>query len=233
VARCRRLLDLDADPESVDGRLAADPALAEAVRKEPGIRVPRTVDGFELALRAVIGQQVSVAGARATLGKLVAALSPDVSGGIPETGASGVASSADAPVPGREATLPGLRSFPSAAQVAGAPDAAFGMPAARRRTVRAIAEAVASGQLHLDGGADRADTEAALLALPGVGPWTANLIIMRALSDPDIFLPTDLGVRRGAAALGLPDDPVHLDEHARRWRPWRSYAVLRLWRQHS
>jgi AraC family transcriptional regulator of adaptative response / DNA-3-methyladenine glycosylase II len=98
--------------------------------------------------------------------------------------------------------------------------------------VRALAEAVASGELHLDGGADRAETEEALLRLPGVGPWTAGLIVMRALSDPDVFLPTDLGVRRGAAALGLPDDPTTLDNHARRWRPWRSYAVLRLWRRH-
>ncbi len=235
VARCRRLLDLDADPESVDSRLAADPALADPVRKEPGVRVPRTVDGFELALRAVIGQQVSVAGARATLGKLVAALTPapdPPAAPAPDPALAAMPDPASAAVPARTQGA-ALRAFPSAEAVAEAPDSAFGMPAGRRRTVRAIADAVASGALRLDGGADRAETEAVLLALPGVGPWTANLIIMRALSDPDVFLPTDLGVRRGAAALGLPDDPAQLDQHARRWRPWRSYAVLRLWRQHS
>jgi AraC family transcriptional regulator of adaptative response / DNA-3-methyladenine glycosylase II len=104
------------------------------------------------------------------------------------------------------------------------------MPAARRRTIRALAEAVATGELLLDGGSDRAETEARLLALPGVGSWTASYLALRALGDPDVFLPTDLGVRRGAAALGLPDDPTALAEHARRWRPWRSYAVIRLWR---
>jgi len=247
VARCRRLLDLDADPEAVDDRLGADPALAESVRKEPGVRVPRTVDGFELALRAVIGQQVSVASARATLSRLAAALAEPAA--MPEAGQAQMAAprnsrdrsgasnaahydaDADRAVAGHDWWF-GLRAFPTAAEVAAAPDEALGMPAARRRTVRALAEAVASGELHLDGGADRAETEEALLRLPGVGPWTASLIVMRALSDPDVFLPTDLGVRRGAAALGLPDDPTTLDNHARRWRPWRSYAVLRLWRRH-
>jgi AraC family transcriptional regulator, regulatory protein of adaptative response / DNA-3-methyladenine glycosylase II len=238
VARCRRLLDLDADPEAVDAALAEDPALAETVRKEPGIRVPRTVDGFELAMRAVIGQQVSVASARTTLARLVAALGP----AAPSPGADQVPPATRVVLPDNAfpgavgaAALPlgeGLRAFPDPEQVAEAPDSALGMPASRRHTVRALAAAVASGDLLLDGGADRAETEAALLRLPGIGPWTANLIVMRALSDPDVFLPTDLGVRRGAAALGLPDDPNQLDQHARRWRPWRSYAVLRLWRQH-
>jgi AraC family transcriptional regulator of adaptative response / DNA-3-methyladenine glycosylase II len=218
VARCRRLLDLDSDPEAVDERLAADPTLAESVRKEPGVRVARTPDGFELAMRAVIGQQVSVAGARASLARLVAELVPPAE-----------------PTPAAEGDpdpVAGLRPFPTAERVARAPDSALGMPASRRRTVRALAEAVAAGDLLLDGGADRAETRAALLALPGIGPWTADLIVMRALSDPDVFLPTDLGVRRGAAAIGLPDDPKRLDDYARRWRPWRSYAVLRLWRLH-
>ncbi len=262
VARCRRLLDLDADPEAVDERLAADPALAENVRKEPGIRVARTTDGFELALRAVIGQQVSVAGARASLARLVAALAPpepDPAGPPTERPGYGLADVAGRPgsgpgdvaggdAAGRDAAggnvaggerdggvgaNSGLRPFPTAVQVAQAPDAALGMPASRRRTVRALAAAVAAGDLQLDGGADRAETRDALLALPGVGPWTADLIAMRALSDPDVFLPTDLGVRRGAAALGLPDSPNQLEDHARQWRPWRSYAVIRLWRQHS
>jgi AraC family transcriptional regulator of adaptative response / DNA-3-methyladenine glycosylase II len=203
VARCRRLLDLDADPEAVDAALAADPALTETVGKEPGVRLPRAVDGFELAVRAVVGQQVSVAAARTVLAKLLRATSP--------------------------ATEEDL-FFPDATTVAEAPDEAFPMPAARRRTIRALATAVADGDLVLDDGADRAETERRLLELPGVGPWTAGYVALRALGDPDVFLPTDLGVRRGAAALGLPDEPAALAAYATRWRPWRSYALIRLWR---
>jgi AraC family transcriptional regulator of adaptative response / DNA-3-methyladenine glycosylase II len=199
VARCRRLLDLDADPAAVDAVLGADPALAASVAAEPGVRLPRAVDGFELAVRAIVGQQVSVAAARTVLGKLVAATT--------------------------------VETFPDPVSVADAPDEAFAMPAARRRTIRALAAAVAAGELDLDGGADRAETERALLALPGVGAWTAGYVALRALGDPDVFLSTDLGVRRGAKALGLPDDPIALHERAARWRPWRSYAVIRLWRQ--
>ena len=197
VARCRRLLDLDADPVAVDGTLGQDPVLAPLVAKEPGVRVPRAVDGFEVAVRAIVGQQVSVAGARTVLGRLVP---------------------------------PGGGPFPHAATVAELPDGAFTMPAARRATIRALAGAVAAGELVLDEGADRAETEAALRAIPGIGAWTASYVAMRALGDPDVFLPTDLAVRRAAGRLGLPSEPAALDEHAQRWRPWRSYAVLRLWR---
>jgi AraC family transcriptional regulator of adaptative response / DNA-3-methyladenine glycosylase II len=212
VARCRRLLDLDADPEAVDETLGGDPAFAPAVAKEPGIRVPRAVDGFEVAVRAIVGQQISVAGARTVLGKLVGA----PPGGYMLAGA----------VVGGD-----LVPFPDAATVAQAPDAAFAMPAARRQTIRALAAAVAAGEVVLHDGADRAEAEAALRRIPGIGAWTAGYVAMRALGDPDVFLPNDLAVRRGAARLGLPDDPARLDDYARRWRPWRSYAVLRLWRQ--
>ncbi|HET8659560.1 MAG TPA: AlkA N-terminal domain-containing protein [Micromonosporaceae bacterium] len=201
VARCRRLLDLDADPVAIDAVLAQDPALAPAVAKEPGVRVPRAVDGFEIAVRAVVGQQISVPGARKVLTRLVAAQPP---------GSEGL--------------------FPDPEALLGLPDEAFAMPAARRVTLRALAQAVVDGELDLDGGADRTDTERRLLALPGVGPWTAGYVALRALGDPDAFLPTDLGVRRGAAALGLPGAATALDTHATRWRPWRSYAVIRLWR---
>jgi AraC family transcriptional regulator of adaptative response / DNA-3-methyladenine glycosylase II len=124
----------------------------------------------------------------------------------------------------------GRRLFPDPSTLLDLPDEAFAMPAARRRTLRALAEAAAGGALDLDGGADRGETERRLGELPGIGPWTTSYIAMRALGDPDAFLPTDLGVRRGAAALGLPDDPTRLDDHARQWGPWRSYAVIRLWR---
>ncbi|GAA4247596.1 AlkA N-terminal domain-containing protein [Dactylosporangium darangshiense] len=197
VARCRRLFDLDADPVAVDAVLGADPALAPMVLKEEGVRVPRATDGFEIAVRAVVGQQISVAAARTVLRKLIAA---------------------DA----------GL--FPTAEELLALPDEAFAMPEARRRTLRGLAAAVTAGELDLDGGGDRAETVERLRALPGIGDWTAQYTAMRALGDPDAFLPTDLGVLRGARAAGLPDTPKTLAAHAERWRPWRSYAAIRLWR---
>jgi AraC family transcriptional regulator of adaptative response / DNA-3-methyladenine glycosylase II len=96
--------------------------------------------------------------------------------------------------------------------------------------VRALAGAVADGGLDLEPGADREEAVARLTALPGIGPWTAGYVAMRAIGDPDVLLPTDLAVRRGARALGLPDTPTALQRHAERWRPWRSYALIRLWR---
>jgi AraC family transcriptional regulator of adaptative response / DNA-3-methyladenine glycosylase II len=197
VARCRRLFDLDADPVAVDAVLGADPALAPVVLKEEGVRVPRATDGLEIAVRAVVGQQISVAAARTVLRKLIAA----------DTGL-----------------------FPTAEELLALPDEAFAMPEARRRTLRGLAAAVAEGALDLDGGGDRAETVERLKALPGIGDWTAQYTAMRALGDPDAFLPTDLGVLRGARAAGLPDTPKTLAAHAERWRPWRSYAAIRLWR---
>jgi AraC family transcriptional regulator of adaptative response / DNA-3-methyladenine glycosylase II len=205
VARCRRLFDLDADPVAVDATLAADPALSAAVTAEPGVRVPRSVDGFEMAVRAIVGQQVSVAGARTTLTRMLRA-----AGSVPEPG--------------------DLAGFPAAAVIADLPDSAFGMPGARRETIRALAAAVADGKLDLEPGADREESTARLTELPGIGAWTAGYVAMRAIGDPDVFLPTDVAVRRGARALGLPDTPAALARHAERWRPWRSYALIRLWR---
>lgn len=218
VARCRRLLDLDADPEAVDAALADDPALAPVVRKEPGVRVPRAVDGFEMAVRAIVGQQVSVAGARTVLSRLAAAGRPGPP--LVETG----------PQDGAEPSERRLSPFPSAAEILALPDEAFPMPAARRETIRAVARAVCDGGLDLDPGADREETARRLAALPGIGPWTVGYIAMCGLGEPDVFLPTDLAVRRGAAAYGLPDRPDALVRCADRWRPWRSYAVIRLWR---
>lgn len=232
VARCRRLLDLDADPVAADALLALDPVLAPAVAQEPGVRVPGAVDGFEIAVRAVVGQQISVAGARSVLSRLVAACAPAGTG--PATGDRRLPQS---PVPGDPAPdgvgpdPRGLRPFPEPAQVAEAPDEAFAMPAARRRTLRALATAVAEGRLSLDPGADREETYARLTEIPGIGPWTAQYLGLRALGDPDVLMVTDLGVRRGASAAGLPDTPAALARHGREhWAPWRSYATIRLWR---
>jgi AraC family transcriptional regulator of adaptative response / DNA-3-methyladenine glycosylase II len=204
VARCRRLFDLDADPDAVDLTLGADVALSDAIKTEPGVRVPRAVDGFEVAVRAVVGQQVSVSGARTTLTRMIRS-----AGGFE----------------GAE-----LVGFPAARVVADLPDSAFGMPVARRETIRRLAEAVADGKIDLEPGADREESVAKLMELPGIGAWTAGYVAMRAIGDPDVFLPTDLAARRGAAALGLPSTPKALAKHAERWRPWRSYALIRLWR---
>ncbi|MEH1168097.1 AlkA N-terminal domain-containing protein [Micromonospora sp. CPCC 205539] len=239
VARCRRLLDLDADPAAVDATLAADPALAAAVAAEPGIRVPRAVDGFELAVRAIIGQQVSVTSARTTLIRL---LSAHPHKRAPERVDHEVDGADRDPIPGQPHDHRsggesgggdgggGLLGFLSPEEVLSVPDEGFGMPVGRRETVRSLARAVADGSLDLAPGGDREETVRRLLALPGIGPWTAGYLAMRAFGDPDVLLPTDLAVRRGAAALGLPDDPKTLDAYADRWRPWRSYATIRLWR---
>jgi len=234
VARCRRLLDLDADPVAIDNLLGTDPALAPSVAKEAGVRVPRAVDGFEMAVRAVVGQQISVAGARKILARLVTPppRADLASVAIPQPGADhepGVMIGAISQPQLHDHR--DLGGFPTAEELAVAPDAALAMPAARRRTLRALAEAVASGRLHLDPGADRPETEARLLEIPGIGPWTAQYVALRALGDPDVLLPTDLGVRRGAASLGLPGDANALAAHAaEHWAPWRSYATIRLWR---
>ncbi|MGC4852896.1 DNA-3-methyladenine glycosylase 2 family protein [Micromonospora sp. DT4] len=218
VARCRRLLDLDADPEAVDATLAADPALAPTVAAEPGIRVPRAVDSFEMAVRAIVGQQVSVTSARTTLTRLLATR-VDHEVVAPDDGVSRQQ---------HHDQRGDLRGFLTPEEVLEISDGAFGMPVRRRETIRGLARAVLDGTVDLAPGGDREETIRRLLALPGIGPWTANYLAMRALGDPDVLLDSDLAIRRGAAALGLPD--TTLDAHAERWRPWRSYATIRLWR---
>lgn len=206
IARCRRLLDLDADPVAVDAQLAEDPVLAPLVVKAPGRRVPRTVDETELALRVVLGQQVSTAAARTHAGRLVTAVGEPVAD---DTG--------------------GLTHlFPAAETVAELDPERLAMPATRKRTLLGLARALAAGAVDLDPGADRDRARAQLAALPGLGPWSVETIAMRALGDPDAFLPTDLGVRTLARAAGLPTGRA-LVAHAERWRPWRAYAVQHLW----
>jgi AraC family transcriptional regulator of adaptative response / DNA-3-methyladenine glycosylase II len=204
VARCRRLLDLDADPLAVDRVLGADPVLAPLVARAPGRRVPRTVDGPEFAVRAVLGQQVSTAAARTTAGFLVAAH------GEPVNDAVG-----------------GLTHlFPSSDRLEGAAPA---LPGGRSRTLAALVEALVSGRLDLGPGCDRAEARHTLAGLPGIGPWTVEMVAMRALGDPDAFCEGDLGVRRAAINLGLGSTPSALRERSGRWRPWRAYAIQHLW----
>jgi AraC family transcriptional regulator of adaptative response / DNA-3-methyladenine glycosylase II len=212
VARLRHLLDLDADPGAIDAHLAADPALAPLVAARPGLRVLGTTDGFELALRAVIGQQVSVAAARTVLGRIVAAHGAEVPAALhPDPDGAG------------------LRLLPAPEVVAELADAELPMPRSRAATVRRLAAAVASGALDLRRDADAGSARRALLALPGVGPWTAGYVAMRALGDRDAFPAGDLVLRRSAAALGLPGDARGLAAHAERWSPWRACAAQHLW----
>jgi AraC family transcriptional regulator, regulatory protein of adaptative response / DNA-3-methyladenine glycosylase II len=210
VARLRRLLDLDADPLAVDDVLGADPVLAPRVAAVPGIRLPGTVDGAETALRAVLGQQVSVAAARTAGGRLAAALGERLPAALAAGG-------------------PDLL-FPSPSTIAARGADVLTGPARRITTVIGLCEAVANGDLVLDAGRDPADLRADLLALPGIGPWTAGYLAMRVLGDPDELLATDLAVRRGAGALGLPSDVAGLVARAANWKPWRSYAATHLWR---
>lgn len=210
VHRLRRLLDLDADPLAVDATLGADPGLAAAVAASPGIRLPGTVDAVETALRAVLGQQVSVAAARTAATRLAAALGEQLP---PALAAGG----------------PDLL-FPTAATIAERGAEVLTGPAQRIASVLGLAAALAGGSLVLDAGRDPADLRAELTALPGIGPWTAGYLAMRVLGDPDELLATDLAVRRGAAALGLPGEMDELSARATRWRPWRSYAAIHLWR---
>jgi AraC family transcriptional regulator of adaptative response / DNA-3-methyladenine glycosylase II len=208
VQRCRRLLDLDADPEAVTGNLSADPVLGPLARAHPGRRSPGHVDGNELALRAVLGQQVSVAAARRLGARLVAAYGKPLS-------------RPDGPL---------THCFPSAETLAAADPAALPMPRARGRALTGLATALASGELSLDPGAERDRAESVLLARPGIGPWTASYIRMRALSDPDAFLPGDVGVLHALRRLGaIPGRAIGSAALAESWRPWRSYAVHHLW----
>ncbi|MFI6349969.1 AlkA N-terminal domain-containing protein [Streptomyces sp. NPDC050560] len=207
ISRCRRLLDLDADPVAVDAGLGTDPLLAPLVRKAPGRRVPRTVDEAEFAVRAVLGQQVSTAAARTHAARLVAAHGEPVTD--PEGGLTHL--------------------FPTPEALASLDPETLALPRSRRATLTTLVGRLADGSLALGPGSDWEESRARLSALPGFGPWTVEAILMRALGDPDAFLPTDLGLRRAAAAQGLPATPAALTARAADWRPWRAYAVQYLW----
>lgn len=192
--RVRRMFDLDADPAAIDGVLAGDVRIAASTRARPGLRVPVGFDPFETAIRAVLGQRISVAATRTLLSRMIGA----------EQGAP---------------------RFPDAATLASRDPANFGVPSARAAAVLALSRAVADGHVHFRAGQSLDAFVATLVELPGIGPWTAHYIAMRALGHPDAFPVGDLTVRR---ALGNPRtrDELAIAEH---WRPWRAYAVLHLW----
>lgn len=206
LARLRRLFDLDANPFAVAEHLSVDPRLGEAVRRRPGLRVPGAFDGFELALRAVLGQQVSVKAATTLFGRFARAYGEELVTPYPALTHSGPQAARIA-----EASLEQL--------------AALGLPRTRAATVRGLARAVNDGVVRLEPGVDPQRTLAALKELPGIGDWTAQYVAMRALRDPDAFPASDLGIYR---SLGV-SKPREALAAAENWRPWRAYAVMHLW----
>jgi AraC family transcriptional regulator of adaptative response / DNA-3-methyladenine glycosylase II len=205
IRRCRHLLDLDTDAADVDRVLRTDAGLAGSVQAHPGLRVPGTADAAETLVKAMLGQQVSVAGARTAATRLVA-MADDR---LPE------------PVDGL------THLFPTPARIAELGPVAFAGPRNRAQAIVTAASVLADRTLRLS--PDDPSVRSRLLALPGIGPWTANYLAMRVLDDHDVLLVEDLAVRRGAAALGLPDEPKDLAERGLAWRPYRSYAGMHLW----
>ncbi|HEU0183081.1 MAG TPA: AlkA N-terminal domain-containing protein, partial [Agromyces mariniharenae] len=206
VARVRRLFDLDADAVAIDEALAADPRLAASVAAVPGIRVPGCLDPHELVFRALIGQQVSVKAARTALARLAAELGEHVGSDGPSV------------------------LFPTTTAIAEEGERVLRGPAARIRTIVDVARRLETGDLVVSADRERDELARDLLAVPGIGPWTAGYVSMRVTRAPDVLLTSDLVLRYGAAALGLPSDAAALTAEGARWAPWRSYASMHLWR---
>ena len=211
VQRCRHLLDLDSDPDAVNAVLRDDSMLAPLVAQNPGLRVPGTTDGWELAVRAILGQQVSVAGARALAAALVRTLGELLS----------------------QASGSLTHKFPDPRRLVSVDPALFGLPRTRALALQSLAAAVVAGDITLDRGADRERTLERLGALRGIGPWTASYIAMRALGDPNALPASDLGLRRAFEQRGMNGAPDAITERAAAWQPWRAYAVHHLWQSLS
>jgi AraC family transcriptional regulator of adaptative response / DNA-3-methyladenine glycosylase II len=211
IARVRRVFDLSADPDTIGAHLALDPALAPLVAARPGLRVPGAWDGFELAVRAIFGQQITVPAATRLLGKLVQAFGD--------------------PLPAALRESEGLSHlFPSTARIADENLATLGMPGVRARAVTSLAQAIAADPAIFSRGANLEDAIVKLRSLPGIGEWTAQYIAMRELREPDAFPAADIGLLRAmASADGRRPSPSELLSRAERWRPWRAYAALHLW----
>jgi AraC family transcriptional regulator of adaptative response / DNA-3-methyladenine glycosylase II len=203
VDRVRRMFDLRADPSEIHAQLTRDPLLAGF---KPGLRVPGAWDGFELAVRAILGQQVSVKGATTLAGRLVRAF------GEPMDGGDGL-----------------THVFPTPEALAGADYSSIGLPSARIAAIRQLASAVARGELAFSGAADSAGFIERFKKLPGIGEWTAQYVAMRALGEPDAFPAADLGLLRAAGLTTA----KHLEARAERWRPWRAYAAMHLWQENA
>jgi AraC family transcriptional regulator, regulatory protein of adaptative response / DNA-3-methyladenine glycosylase II len=204
--RCRNLLDLDADPQAIASVLVSDPLLAPLVKARPGLRVPGTIDGFELAVRAILGQQVSVAGARTLAARIVRAF------GEPLTQSHGTLN----------------HYFPTPHALAQSNFQGLGLTNSRITALQALSKTVVDENLSLDPNADREQTIARLLQIPGIGPWTTYYIAMRALRDPDAFPATDLGLRRAFEQLGQSSNIRNIEKQAQSWRPYRAYGAQHL-----
>jgi AraC family transcriptional regulator of adaptative response / DNA-3-methyladenine glycosylase II len=201
IGRMRRLFDLDADPQAVGEYFDPDPLLGPLSRKTPGLRSVGAAEPGEMAIRAVLGQQITVAAARTLAGTLVRHRGeplPEPSGGL-------------------------THLFPETEQLADADYAELGMPESRKATMRTVATALADGSVRLDPGADRDQAQRELLALRGIGPWTAGYLRMRALSDPDVLLPGDVVIKSAIKKAGL--NPAQVEA----WHPWASYAIHHVW----
>jgi AraC family transcriptional regulator of adaptative response / DNA-3-methyladenine glycosylase II len=207
AAAARRLLDLDADPATIDAVLAADDVLRPLVRAHPGMRLPGTVDGFATTVLAILAQGVTLASARTLAGRIAHA-----HGRVVEVG--------DAAID---------RAFPEPSVLAFADLSMVGLTGRRAATISAVAAAVAEGRLALEPGADPGATLAALRSIPGIGPWTTGYVALRVLGDRDAFPPGDAAVRAAFRRLGLPSDPAPIAARAEAWRPWRGYVLVHLW----
>jgi AraC family transcriptional regulator of adaptative response / DNA-3-methyladenine glycosylase II len=209
VRRAGRIFDVDADPLAIGETLGRDPVLAPLVAARPGLRVPGTWDPFEVSVRAILGQQVSVRGARTLAGRIVETFGKKIEEGAP---------------------VPGLTHvFPSPASLARADFSRIGLPRSRAEAIRALARAVATRRLDFSASRGLADFESRFVALPGIGPWTAQYVALRALGEPDAFPSSDLGLRRALERAGLPTASRDLTARAEAWRPFRAYATLHLW----
>ncbi|KJC64357.1 DNA-3-methyladenine glycosylase 2 family protein [Agreia bicolorata] len=214
LSRVRRLLDLDADPLAVDAVLTGDERLSSEVAQVPGIRVPGTLDAGEMLIRALLGQQVTVSSARTQLTRLVDALGEEV----------------PLSIVGEDAADTRRRLFPTPTAIAERAHEILRGPAARTDTVRRVAEALADGSLTIDLSDTRDDVTARLTAIRGIGPWTADYVVMRALGHPDVFVRRDVAIRSGARTLGFADGDKALAAEAAAFAPWRSYLSMHLWR---
>ena len=206
LARLRNLFDLDARPDIITGQLALDPLLAASVKRRPGLRVPGAFDSFELGLRAILGQQVSVRGASTLAGRFAERFGEPIETPLPCL--NRLAPAAAALAAARSATLAGL-----------------GVPKTRAESLRNLARVIARREIDLDSGLEPTAIIAQLVELPGIGPWTAEYIAMRALRWPDAFPVGDLGLMKASKMTSARS----LEKAAEAWRPWRAYAAMHLW----
>ena len=208
VERVRRMFDLDADSTAIDGHLGRDPLLAQRVSARPGLRVPGAWNGFELAVRAVLGQQVSVGAARTLAARLVQRFGQPLDFAVP-----------DGP----------SHLFPEPAVLAEEDLTVIGLTRSRAATLSRMAAAIVSGEIDFSGEQDLATFEKKWTAIKGIGPWTAQYVAMRAFNQPDAFPAADLGLLKAASEAPNRITPRELTALAEAWRPWRAYAVLHLW----